>query len=1087
MSNNVAKYSDNELFRILHLDSPSDRELEAKINFYLQTYVNDDELFTFFTNVYNHFFMMDEDDNDNNNEKNDNENENENENDRMHEGFENINVSTKVVMDENYIEPSSSNSIIPSTIIVEEKKDENKKRESLNPFLKTVKRFICVDSQFRDKSLYPHSTHFTFELSEHLSDVISLKLYSVQIHYSWYTINNDFGSNFFYLKGNVPGIDQGYHDYKILIQPGNYESQEFVTYINESFQNIVTLHPDVNFGSSAVSFNSINSKLTTTIDITSVYNESYYQLSFPVFPTFLINKVTSIPQLLGYSQNQYSPCSIFSHNAINPYLLPNRFFTLTLKNNFITLYLYQGSISTTLIDNFATLKIKNTIILTSSLLPGTYSSQEIIDNYQTVFLNNVYLDHSKSKIVYNTDVNKYQITIIVNRLKVINGKNIKSCLSFGIDNDNPLWTGTNSMFQFIYQDIYEINNILSDTPSKVTSYTLPLSPTIKLECKNQKYNIPLNNREFTINHLLSPFTSTQYINVINLSLTTSNVDPFQCYIENDTFFPTFHCNINNDILFSTNAIPNFTLHTKDSVLFTLLNFPLVITEQITYSNFFISQSGYTVTNDNDKYQLYNIGNRNSNIDPISITIPRPTSVSGEHVFGFLETFLEAINLSFTNATILNENNTNIDFSQTKIELIDYNKTTGQTKCKLFLNVKITLRQSDYRILLFDPYGYDGTTLNNVWENEKNSWYSFLHFSQPSYDLNITPIVKSSDNFYSNQLLLTNTNNYFYINAIQNETGGVYVNGMTDYNIPLFLTLPIGSLYTKEMIVNNINKLLYENTLSSGSYIDVTSTKKTIFRININKIFTAQDYRIVFFDKTFTQCKFGSSSSVENVKWDTTIGWILGYRNLTEYSLSIDNMNVSLNDISFYGEFPSQMFQVNPITNIVQLIGDTSINVNLYNYALIALDDFCLSHLNDGLITITKPDQTISLPSYASRMSGTCNIPFKKNNLTAKQLYSANAIRVKKNERQNQNINTSSSFIQDIFAFIPIKTAGLRRGQSFVDSSGSLQNQQRTYVGPVNIHKMTVRLLSDKGSILNLNGVNWCFTLAIEQLFKPGGM
>ena len=498
---------------------------------------------------------------------------------------------------------------------------------------------------------------------------------------------------------------------------------------------------------------------------------------------------------------------------------------------------------------------------------------------------------------------------------------------------------------------------------------------------------------------------------------------------------------------------------------------------------FISQSGYTVTNENDKYQLYNIGNRNGNIDPISITVPRPTSVSGEHVFGFLETFLEAINLSFTNTTFLNENNTNIDFSQTKIELIDYNKTTGLTKCRLFLNVKITLRQSDYRILFFDPTGYDGTALNNVWENEKNSWYSFLHFSQPSYDLNITPIVKSSDNFYSNQLLLTTTNNYFYINAIQNETGGVYVNGMTDYNIPIFLTLPIGSLYTKEMIVSNINKLLYENTLSSGSYIDVTSSKKTIFRININKIFTAQDYRIVFFDKTFTQCKFGSSSSVENVKWDTTIGWILGYRNLAEYSLSIDHMNINLNDISFYGEFPSQMFQVDPITNIVQLIGDTSINVNLYNYALIALDDFCLSHLNDGLITITKPDQTISLPSYASRMSGTCNIPYKKNNLTAKQLYSANAIKVKKNERQNQNINTSSSFIQDIFAFIPIKTSGLRRGQSFVDSSGSLQNQQRTYVGPVNIRRLMVRLLSDKGSILNLNGVNWCFTFLAEQLFK----
>ena len=213
------------------------------------------------------------------------------------------------------------------------------------------------------------------------------------------------------------------------------------------------------------------------------------------------------------------------------------------------------------------------------------------------------------------------------------------------------------------------------------------------------------------------------------------------------------------------------------------------------------------------------------------------------------------------------------------------------------------------------------------------------------------------------------------------------------------------------------------------------------------------------------------------------------RNLTEYNLSIDNVNTNdnnNNNISFYGDFPSQLFTVDALTNIVQITGDTSINVNLYNYALIVLEDFCQNHLNDGLITITKPDQTIALPSYASRMLLPCNNDtlIKKNNLTAKQIYSANQILQTKNARQYQNFNTSSSFIQDIFAFIPIKTAGLSRGQSFVDSGGSLQNQQRTYVGPVNLRRLTVRLLSDKGSILNLNGVNWCFTILSEQLFKP---
>ena len=70
--------------------------------------------------------------------------------------------------------------------------------------------------------------------SDILTDVISIKLYSVQIPYFWYTVNNDCGNNFFFLKGNSPGIDQGYHDYQITIEPGNDESSEFESYINES-------------------------------------------------------------------------------------------------------------------------------------------------------------------------------------------------------------------------------------------------------------------------------------------------------------------------------------------------------------------------------------------------------------------------------------------------------------------------------------------------------------------------------------------------------------------------------------------------------------------------------------------------------------------------------------------------------------------------------------------------------------------------------------------------------------------------------------------------------------------------------------
>jgi hypothetical protein len=123
---------------------------------------------------------------------------------------------------------------------------------------------------------------------------------------------------------------------------------------------------------------------------------------------------------------------------------------------------------------------------------------------------------------------------------------------------------------------------------------------------------------------------------------------------------------------------------------------------------------------------------------------------------------------------------------------------------------------------------------------------------------------------------------------------------------------------------------------------------------------------------------------------------------------------------------------------------------------VVLNDYCQNHLNDGLVTVTKTDYDIPLPSYANRTTYQCDasgqLSIVNGNLTSKQLYSANQILNTKQVNQKQNVYSSGPFTQDIFALIPVKTAGLSPGQSFIDFSGTLQNQERTYFGPVNIRK-----------------------------------
>ena len=96
----------------------------------------------------------------------------------------------------------------------------------------------------------------------------------------------------------------------------------------------------------------------------------------------------------------------------------------------------------------------------------------------------------------------------------------------------------------------------------------------------------------------------------------------------------------------------------------------------------------------------------------------------------------------------------------------------------------------------------------------------------------------------------------------------------------------------------INEKLNLNPITTGSYINTITIIDNIaintyvkIHLNINKIYTASDYKIVFYDLTsFVKCYVGIKS-VKNVTWDTTLGWILGFHYNTEYNLNENISNI----------------------------------------------------------------------------------------------------------------------------------------------------------------------------------------------------
>jgi len=250
--------------------------------------------------------------------------------------------------------------------------------------------------------------------------------------------------------------------------------------------------------------------------------------------------------------------------------------------------------------------------------------------------------------------------------------------------------------------------------------------------------------------------------------------------------------------------------------------------------------------------------------------------------------------------------------------------------------------------------------------------------------------------------------------------------------------------------------------------------------------------IIFYDYTATlQCHTNCVNTSYYI--NQTLGWVMGYR-LPQIQVSLTSGNVA----------PA----------ILNLVGT--------KYIILVLDDYNQNHINNGLVTITEPSKTLKMPSYYSPdLPYTCSRALSQNTnqqlqelqqtqsnnpnliltdnldpnyktllqmlpsapriLTQSQIYTINEIA--KNNDNNTNYRTKAPTNTDVFAIIPIKPSGTSIGDLLVEFSGSLQDNKRTYFGPVNVERMRIKLVNDKGNVMNLNGADWCITIIAELLYQ----
>ena len=176
-------------------------------------------------------------------------------------------TNDKIVMSIND-DPYNSNDInTPGPITFEKDQDDHHhtkgKVSSYSNITNRTSSLLVLNTQFLTENI-SNTTDITFNLSDLITDVISISLESYSIPYTWYVIDEIYGTNNFKLYENEV-------ENNIIIPSGNYSPSQLANMVSIQLQNI---NPNY-----LCSYDSINGKISLTLT-NSISKILFYDTSF---------------------------------------------------------------------------------------------------------------------------------------------------------------------------------------------------------------------------------------------------------------------------------------------------------------------------------------------------------------------------------------------------------------------------------------------------------------------------------------------------------------------------------------------------------------------------------------------------------------------------------------------------------------------------------------------------------------------------------------------------------------------------------------------------------------------------------------
>ena len=259
-------------------------------------------------------------------------------------------------------------------------------------------------------------------------------------------------------------------------------------------------------------------------------------------------------------------------------------------------------------------------------------------------------------------------------------------------------------------------------------------------------------------------------------------------------------------------------------------------------------------------------------------------------------------------------------------------------------------------------------------------------------------------------------------------------------------------YSLQELIDEINLITHTYFPSLLNFtLNKNNGKTTITTNSNNQIIN--ELTITFFSNNFP---VSNSSKIDN-----NLGYILGFRE-THYELKY---NIPIVSEAVGDNYGTKYF----------LIHVDDFNQNQMNTNVIGASDNPITHLNDPIYFARDSDFVKTGPGTRDIFI----IPKEKKELTIPQLHSINEIN---KNRTSETVRNTPPTMKNMFGMVPIRRGDFL-GPAFCENGGSLQSNERTYFGPVNISRLHVKLLDDKGNLVNLNGCNWSFSMVCETLYQ----